>query len=183
MIKKTISALLLTGIVAASTIPARAQVVASSMPYVKENMPIKEMVMEPTKSITVNVVVNEHLNYFREALMITDLGKTLNNQDGPFTVFAPIDEAFDMIPERYLNVMMEDRNEILTDLLRYHIVPGQIDVAQLKDGQHLKTLQGKKLRVSRKGDQVYINGAPILTSNIASRNGVIHTIGNIAMIP
>ncbi|MGB3616543.1 MAG: fasciclin domain-containing protein [Catalinimonas sp.] len=138
---------------------------------------------EPTKTIAINVMDNQELGYFERALQRTNLDRILDRKGGSFTVFAPTNDAFEKIPNQYYHRLWQNHNGALTQLLKYHIVKGQINAADLKDGQMLKTLQGSELRVSRKGNQVYINGAPLTATDITSRNGVIHTVSNIAMIP
>lgn len=103
--------------------------------------------------------------------------------EGPFTVFAPTDEAFAKIPSETLAELLKPENkEQLRSILLYHVVPGKVaaqDVLKL-DGQYVKTLQGDKVKVNTKGG-VMVDGARVVKTDITTSNGVIHVIDAVIM--
>lgn len=99
--------------------------------------------------------------------------------EGPFTVFAPNDAAFGELPAATLDAVFADP-DLLTAVLTYHVVAGQALTAEsLTDGQELTTLQGQTLKVTKSGDQVLINGIPVIAADVPATNGVIHVIGGV----
>ena len=95
--------------------------------------------------------------------------------DGPFTVFAPIDSAFDALPSATLNAVLADRN-LLTTVLTYHVVAGAFTTDMLQPGT-LTTVAGVDLTISKRDGVTYLDGNPILVQNVRASNGVIHVIG------
>jgi len=95
--------------------------------------------------------------------------------DGPFTVFAPIDSAFDALPSATLNAVLADSN-LLTTVLTYHVVAGAFTTDMLEPGT-LTTVAGVDLTITKKDGVTYIDGNPILVQNVRATNGVIHVIG------
>lgn len=99
---------------------------------------------------------------------------------GPFTVFAPTDEAFAKIPQEKLNALLKDK-EALKKVLLYHVVAGNVmakDVVKIKSA---KTVQGSSAKVTVKGDKVMIDNANVVKTDIACSNGVIHVIDTVIM--
>lgn len=110
------------------------------------------------------------------AVSAADLIETLNG-DGPFTVFAPTNEAFAALPEGTVDSLLEPENkDQLTSVLTYHVVSGNVMAADLSDGQVVTTLQGQELTVSIKDGKVYINDAVVTGADIEGSNGVVHII-------
>ncbi len=103
-----------------------------------------------------------------------DLVATLQG-DGPFTVFAPIDAAFEALPNATLDAVLADP-ELLATVLTYHVVAGKLTTDQLVDGP-LMTVAGVELTVTHDGDTVLIDGNPIAVQNVQATNGVIHAMG------
>jgi len=96
---------------------------------------------------------------------------------GPFTVFAPVDAAFDAVPTATLNAVLADPTGLMTKVLEYHVVKGKLTTDMLKDGP-LMTLSGVNLTVSHDKDgNVLIDGHPIAVQNVQATNGVIHAMG------
>lgn len=99
--------------------------------------------------------------------------------DGPFTVFAPINDAFTALPSDTLDAVWADL-DLLTSILTYHVIAGEaLGAADLTDGRELTTLEGRTLVVSRSGDDVTINGIPVLIADVPATNGVSHAIGGV----
>merc|ERR1712032_455418 len=104
---------------------------------------------------------------------------------GPFTVFAPTNEAFAKLPKATLNSLLEPKNiKQLDDVLEYHVVAGAaVHSKDLKASQRVKTLMGEQLTVTKSWRGVRINGkAKVTTADVAATNGVVHIIDTV-LIP
>ncbi len=101
--------------------------------------------------------------------------------DGPFTVFAPTDEAFAALPEGTVEGLLEDP-EALAAILTYHVVPGAVMSGDLSDGMTATTVNGADVTISV-GDSVMVNDATVTTADIEASNGVIHVIDAVIMPP
>ncbi|MCX2738787.1 fasciclin domain-containing protein [Pontibacter anaerobius] len=132
--------------------------------------------MMPTQKIVENVFSNNDLSVLSGALRQAGLVDALN-ATGPYTLFAPQNEAFEALPEGVLEDLMQDKNKKrLTEILNNHVVAGKLAAAELTDGAMLKTLGGVQLTVTKKGNDVMVNGAKVVQADAASQNGVIHII-------
>jgi len=112
-----------------------------------------------------------------DAVVAADLVETLSS-DGPFTVFAPTNDAFAALPEGTLEDLLKPENKNrLTSILTFHVVAGEAMAGDLADGQKLKTVQGDELtvRISQSGE-VTINGARVVMADVDASNGVVHVI-------
>ncbi|HQY90479.1 fasciclin domain-containing protein [Caldilinea sp.] len=101
--------------------------------------------------------------------------------DGPFTVFAPSEEAFAALPAGELDALLADPT-MLANVLKYHVVGGALKAADIVNGMNAATLEGKPLTFAINGG-VTVNGAHILTSDVPARNGVIHVIDQVLLPP
>ena len=116
------------------------------------------------------------------AVQAADLVETLKG-DGPFTVFAPTDEAFAALPEGTVeSLLLEENRDQLVAILTYHVVPGAVMSTDLSDGMTAATVQGADITVSL-GDSVMVNDATVVTADIEASNGVIHVIDSVIMPP
>lgn len=113
------------------------------------------------------------------ALQAAGLVDTLKGP-GPFTVFAPTDEAFAKIPKAQLDALLADKAK-LTAVLTYHVVAGKVMAADVKAGA-VKTVQGKDLTVSTSSG-VMVNNAKVVKTDITADNGVIHVIDTVVLPP
>jgi uncharacterized surface protein with fasciclin (FAS1) repeats len=111
------------------------------------------------------------------ALQAAGLVATLKGK-GPFTVFAPTDEAFAKVPKADLDALLKDKAK-LTAVLTYHVVPGKVMAADVKAGK-VKTVQGSEITVSTMGG-VKVDAANVVKTDIAADNGVIHVIDSVIM--
>jgi len=111
------------------------------------------------------------------ALTAAGLVDTLKGK-GPFTVFAPTDEAFAKIPKADLDALLKDKAK-LTAVLTYHVVSGKVMAADVKAGK-VKTVQGSELTVTTTGG-VKVNNANVLKTDIVADNGVIHVIDTVVI--
>jgi len=118
---------------------------------------------------------------FIDALNATDLSETLRG-DGPFTVFAPTDQAIDALPPETRETLFEGSRENVTRLLQYHIVPGRYRESDLEQLNRLTSLEGDIITVNTTNGIIFIEGIRITETNITASNGVIHAIDGV-MIP
>jgi len=114
------------------------------------------------------------------ALAAADLVGTLSG-DGPFTVFAPTDDAFAALPDGVVTCLLKEENKAaLNDVLLYHVADGNVASSDLSDGQMVQTkLNGAKVEVDISGDVVKINKATVTTPDVEASNGVIHIIDSV----
>ncbi len=113
-------------------------------------------------------------------LVAADLLETVKD-GGPFTVFAPTDDAFAAVPPTTLNAVAADKAK-LTKVLLYHVVPGSLKVEDLKEGD-LKTAEGGALKITKLGDTFLVNGNPIAAGDVVASNGIIHVMGSVLLPP
>ena len=111
------------------------------------------------------------------ALGAAGLVDTLKGK-GPFTVFAPTDEAFAKIPKADLEALLKDKAK-LTAVLTYHVVAGKVMAADVKAGK-VKTVQGSEITISTSSG-VSVNNAKVIKTDIVADNGVIHVIDTVIM--
>jgi uncharacterized surface protein with fasciclin (FAS1) repeats len=111
------------------------------------------------------------------ALAAAGLVDTLKGP-GPFTVFAPTDEAFARIPKAQLDALLADKAK-LRSVLTYHVVPGKVMAKDVKAGK-VKTVQGSDLTVAMAGG-VMVDGAKVTATDIVADNGIIHVIDSVVM--
>ncbi|GGB05260.1 fasciclin domain-containing protein [Allosediminivita pacifica] len=101
--------------------------------------------------------------------------------EGPFTVFAPTDDAFAALPEGTLDTLLMDENsDQLTSIFTYHVVPDAVMSGDLENGMEVETVQGETLTIMTEGG-VTVNGANVTTADIEASNGVIHVIDGVLM--
>ena len=107
-----------------------------------------------------------------------DLADTLDGDE--FTVFAPVDEAFEAIPEEDLGALAED-SDALTGVLTYHVVPGQIAPDEIA-GTHT-TVQGEDLEVTGEGDDLMVDGATVICGGVKTQNATVYLVDTVLMPP
>jgi uncharacterized surface protein with fasciclin (FAS1) repeats len=112
------------------------------------------------------------------ALQAAGLVETLKG-DGPFTVFAPTDDAFAKIPEADLQALLADKAK-LTKVLTYHVVPGKVTAAEVVKLKEAKTVEGQSVRIDA-ADGVKIDDAKVIKADIMASNGVIHVIDSVIL--
>lgn len=101
--------------------------------------------------------------------------------DGPFTVFAPTDEAFAALPEGTVDTLLKPENkDQLVAILTYHVVPGKVMSGDLSDGMTAATAQGGDVTIKTEGG-VMVNDANVVTADVEASNGVIHVIDKVIM--
>ncbi len=130
------------------------------------------------KDIVDTAVAAGNFKTLATALGAAGLVDTLKGK-GPFTVFAPTDEAFAKIPKADLDALLKDKAK-LTSVLTYHVVTGKVMAADVKPGK-VKTVQGSDLTITTNGGGVQVNGANVIKADIVADNGVIHVIDSVVM--
>ena len=137
--------------------------------------------MVPSKDIVDNAVGSEDHTTLVTAVKAAGLVETLKSE-GPFTVFAPTNEAFEKLPKGTVEMLLKPENKAkLASILTFHVVPGALKAADLKDGQMLKTANGENLKVTYKDGKWMVNGAVITIADVVSSNGVTHVIDAVVM--
>jgi uncharacterized surface protein with fasciclin (FAS1) repeats len=167
--------------VAALTVSAAAcgdeeESAAVASPPSAETMPEPAMA---TKDIVALAQGDEQLSTLVKAVTAADLAPTLQGE-GPYTVFAPTNEAFAALPEGTLDDLLAPAGkEQLTDILTYHVVEGEVMASDLTDGQVIKTVQGGELKVAIDGGTVTIGDATVVQPDVDASNGVVHVIDTV----
>ncbi len=102
--------------------------------------------------------------------------------DGPYTVFAPSDEAFAKIPAHTLKALLKPENrDKLVKILTYHVVPGKLEAEDVVSLSGAKTVQGGRLKFRQHGNTVRVDNANVLKTDINTSNGIIHVIDTVLM--
>ena len=133
-----------------------------------------------TKDLVDTAVAAGNFTTLVKALQAADLVNTLKGK-GPFTVFAPTDEAFAKLPPGTLDGLLKDLPR-LKAVLTYHVVAGRVTAKQVMKLKSAKTLNGATVRISAK-DGVKVNGAMVTTPDVFASNGVIHIIDAVLLPP
>ena len=112
------------------------------------------------------------------AVKAADLVKTLKSE-GPFTVFAPTDEAFAKLPKGTLDSLLKPENKKkLQDILTYHVVAAKVPAAKVASGK-VKMVNGKNIKVKVASGKVMVNKANVIKTDIMTSNGIIHVIDKV----
>ena len=137
---------------------------------------------QPSSSTIVETAVaTDALSTLVAAVTAADLVETLSG-DGPFTVFAPTNDAFSALPAGTVDTLLEPANrEQLTSVLTFHVVAGKLLAADLSDGQTLTTVQGQTLTVKIDGATVTVNDVPVVKADVEASNGVVHVISGVLL--
>ena len=128
------------------------------------------------KDIVDTAVSAGRFNTLATALQAAGLVDTLKGP-GPFTVFAPTDEAFAKIPKADLDALLKDKAK-LTAVLTYHVVPGKVMAKDVKPGA-LRSVEGSPITVAATNGKVMVDGATVTNTDISADNGVIHVIDSV----
>jgi transforming growth factor-beta-induced protein len=146
---------------------------------------------EPTEEVVEEVVAADivdtavaagSFNTLVAAVQAAGLVDALKGE-GPFTVFAPTDEAFAKLPQETIDALLADPTGDLTQILLYHVVPGKVMAADLSDGLEAATLQGGSVSFTLSDGGAMVNDANIVATDIETANGVIHVIDSVILPP
>jgi uncharacterized surface protein with fasciclin (FAS1) repeats len=128
-------------------------------------------------------IATEDLSTLVAAVKAGELVETLKG-DGPFTVFAPTNAAFEALPAGTLESLLKPENkDKLVKILTYHVVAGKVKSTDLKDGMMAKTVQGGDIKIGIKGTKVSINDAGVAMADVMASNGVVHVIDKVILPP
>lgn len=117
------------------------------------------------------------------AVKAAELVDALSNA-GPFTVFAPVNAAFDKLPAGTVEgLLIPDKKDALTDILQYHVYVGSLSAESLQDGQSLGMVSGGNVIVSKKDGKIMLNGTATIVASIPASNGIIHVIDGVLLPP
>lgn len=115
------------------------------------------------------------------AVKAAGLVETLQGE-GPFTVFAPTDEAFAKLPEGTVETLLKPENrDHLIAVLTYHVVPGKYEAKDVVGKEYLKSAQGQKIMIKVKDGKAYADNARIIKTDVQTSNGVIHVIDSVIL--
>ena len=151
-----------------------------------EGVMVDGVAMTADKNIVENAAGAKSVSTLVAAVKQAGLAETLSGP-GPFTVFAPTNAAFDKLPKGAVAGLMDPASKAkLAGVLTYHVIPGRLVAADLKDGQELTTVNGQKLRISVKDGKVMVsNGkdapATVQIADVISSNGVTHVIDGVIL--
>jgi transforming growth factor-beta-induced protein len=134
------------------------------------------------KNIVETTVADGRFTTLAAAVAAANLTGTLSGT-GPFTVFAPTDDAFRKLPAGTVEMLLKDPQGQLKEILLYHVVPGKLMAADIQQVNVLKTVQGGNLTVSTVNGSVMIDDAKVIIANINTSNGEIHGIDAILIPP
>ena len=151
-----------------------------------EGVMVDGVAMTADKNIVANAAGAKSVSTLVAAVKQAGLVETLSGT-GPFTVFAPTNAAFDKLPKGAVAGLMDPASKAkLVGVLTYHVIPGRLVAADLKDGQELTTVNGEKLHITVKNGQVMVgNGkdapATVQIADVISSNGVTHVIDTVVL--
>ena len=151
-----------------------------------EGVMVDGVAMTADKNIVANAMGAKSVSTLVAAVKQAGLVETLSGP-GPFTVFAPTNAAFDKLPKGAVEGLMKPESKAkLAGVLTYHVSPGRLVAADVKDGQELTTVNGEKLKVTVKDGKVMIgNGkdahATVQIADVISSNGVTHVIDSVIL--
>jgi len=135
---------------------------------------------DPADIVTTAVAAGD-FGTLAAALQAGDLVGTLQGE-GPYTVFAPTDEAFAKLPPGTLESLLQPENkDQLVAILTYHVVPGRYEAAQVVELTEAPTANGEDLRIRVEGETVYVNDARVIATDVEASNGVIHVVDTVIL--
>ena len=134
----------------------------------------------PTQTVVEIAAGNKDFSTLVAAVKAAGLAETLSGT-GPFTVFAPTNDAFAKLPKGTVEDLLKPENEAkLAGILTYHVVSGKVMAADVKAGK-VKTVNGAELTIAVKDGAVTVDGAKVVKTDIAGTNGVIHVIDSVVL--
>ncbi|HVN17359.1 MAG TPA: fasciclin domain-containing protein [Dongiaceae bacterium] len=133
------------------------------------------------KDIVDTAVAAGNFKTLATALQAAGLVDTLKGP-GPFTVFAPTDEAFAKLPAGTVEDLLKPENhDKLVSILTYHVVPGKVTAKDVVKLHEAKTVNGKEVKINTEGGKVMVDNANVVKTDIACSNGVIHVIDSVIL--
>ncbi|HHX8649007.1 fasciclin domain-containing protein [Vibrio antiquarius] len=157
-------------------------ITATLMATLSFMLPVKAHEHGMMKADIVDVATeNGSFNTLVAAVRAADLVDTLKGE-GPFTVFAPTDDAFAKLPDGTIDMLlMPENKDKLVSILTYHVVPGKVMAADVVKLDKATTVQGQDVMIKTMGDKVMVNDANVMATDVKAKNGVIHVIDTVIM--
>jgi uncharacterized surface protein with fasciclin (FAS1) repeats len=145
--------------------------------------PTDAMTDEASAGTIVDVAAaNPEFSTLVAAVTEAGLAETLSGE-GPFTVFAPTNAAFEALPEGLVDALLLPENkEVLTQILTYHVVAGEVMSTDIQPGD-VATVEGEDITITTEDGGVQVNGAMVSTADVEASNGVIHVIDEVLVPP
>ena len=141
-----------------------------------------KMVMNSSKNDIVQTAIKAG-NFTTLTTALTEAGLVdALKGDGPFTLFAPTDEAFKNLPDGALEGLLKDK-EALKNVLLYHVVSGKVSSKEVVDLNKATTLNGSDLNIKTNNGKVMINDADVIGADVIASNGIIHVIDKVLLPP
>ena len=157
-----------------------AQVTVVDVPADNGVVHVIDAVLLPTNTVLDVVLESEAHTTLEAAILAAELDDDLSGE-GPFTVFAPTDDAFGLLPEGTVEELLMDPTGDLATILLYHVLSGEVLSTDLTDQQMAMTLQGENVIVSITAEGVMINNAMVTVADIPADNGVVHVISAVLL--
>lgn len=160
-----------------------AQIVLTDILAANGVIHVIDSVILPPKDIVETAVADGRFTTLVAAVQAAGLVDTLKSE-GPFTVFAPTDDAFAKLPEGTVAELLKPENlESLQNILLYHVVPGSVKAEQVVTLENAETALGPKVSIKVEEGKVYVNEAEVIITDIQTYNGVIHVIDSVILPP
>jgi uncharacterized surface protein with fasciclin (FAS1) repeats len=135
----------------------------------------------PSKNIVETAAAAPQFSTLVSLVERADLVKALSGKR-QLTVFAPTDAAFDKVPKKTLNALLDDK-ALLRKVLLYHVVAGKVPAKQVVKRDGAKTLNGARVSFEVKGERVFVNDARVITPDIRASNGIVHAVNRVLIPP
>lgn len=175
MLRKSISMLFLTITITLGSVNAQ------TMMKAEKGVIVGGAMMVPSKNIVENALNSNDHTTLVAAVKAAGLVETLSGA-GPFTVFAPTNEAFNKLPSGTVEALLkpEMKDQLIT-VLTYHVVAGRYTSKDLKHGMQLKTVQGQEITITKKGGSWMVNNSTIEVADVIDSNGVTYVVNSVLM--
>ncbi|VXD21030.1 conserved exported hypothetical protein [Planktothrix serta PCC 8927] len=145
-------------------------------------LPIPKEVIKAVGGDLASIILSDdRFTILAAILQTTGLLEAL--KEGDFTIFAPTDEAFAKLPQEILEAILQSKDlSKITDILKHHVIPGKVTATDLKAGE-VTTLEGNSITVGTDNNQILVEDATVIDSDIPASNGVIHVIDKVMVLP
>jgi uncharacterized surface protein with fasciclin (FAS1) repeats len=138
------------------------------------------------ENILLTMYYNGNFRFLSECVLVAALAQTLETE-GPFTLFAPTDVAFAKLTPEIFGYLLEPQNrDFLVRILLYHLIPGNLTAAAIKalnPPVEIKTLDDQSVSVTENGNELQVNGARVIITDVFATNGIIHGIDTLLIPP